>query len=722
MKITDYLDISKTDHDLRSYLLKAKKDNTEELNEVGTTGGSITAVNDFFPIFGVTLGKTTLEQAKELGGEERIDEYTGESYCTIENIHFSNISDRGILNHLYWTKNDRDFPDSWKSKGFYWENSYEAWVETFRRLGYRLIIIKKPEPQNYDGRITLCGFIYANSPDGSLSFHMDFREGEKGHFTSSPNTLYSIFAHYFKSSVDTIDEESDEEECIEKKNNAELHDSNVFYDDNGACYNRNNKVLVRYPSGGYHYSIEVPEFITEINTWGFKGDSASEIVFHENIKVIKDYIFERCNNLKKVTFESTTPGDIQIDKNAFDRFDIEKCVLEVPIEAMAEYKADERFDGFKYITAIEGSSCLKYNDDGTEVVGCKNNEDYIFIPYGVISIKDKAFEGNFNIKEVVLPDSLEYIGSCAFSGCSGISEIDLNENLEEIGYDAFKECGIKKAKVPHNVSAIGASAFSCEMIVATSNKNFKAIEGVLFNYTKEILLIYPSLKNANHYDVPSGTLEIRQFAFEDSDLRSISIPESIKKLGANIFNGCNNLRELDIHIKEPKDLEIDKESFNGFDHLLCTIVVPYGCIDNYISLHIFKGFKSIKEMDCETGQEFFELPDSVICESKPFCGYGGKFKCKVVMTSSGFFLKMLEGSYYYLTKFDNDNKSGNIWIDNQRDNKRKYEVKFSTERYYSSSIGNFTERMTSGELLYQDSKTDNTFIIDLKTGKKKEST
>ena len=60
--------------------------------------------------------------------------------------------------------------------------------------------------------------------------------------------------------------------------------------------------------------------------------------------------------------------------------------------------------------------------------------EHIEIPEGVISIKDKAFEGNDIIKRVKFPDSLLKIGFSAFSGCISITDIELNEGGQPIYY------------------------------------------------------------------------------------------------------------------------------------------------------------------------------------------------------------------------------------------------------------------------------------------------
>ena len=145
------------------------------------------------------------------------------------------------------------------------------------------------------------------------------------------------------------------------------------------------EILVSYPNGDQYDSIVLPHFITHINARAFKDNSVSDITLHDGIIVLQGYLFEGCQALKTITFETTTPDDILIDPNAFKGFDVENCVLRVPFDALMLYKSDDRFKGFKYITAIEGSRCLMYDDRELMVVGCDEEDcSTLQIPEGVM--------------------------------------------------------------------------------------------------------------------------------------------------------------------------------------------------------------------------------------------------------------------------------------------------------------------------------------------------
>lgn len=697
------------------------QDLNDEVEIIDVSKESNSAIDEFFPIFGITLGKTTWEQAEKLGAETKIDEDIGDVYLEIENIRF----DMGITEIFSWKKSDCDFPKIWKSKGFSWDNSYDEWINVFHRLGYKIEIVNKPAQEMHDGHFSLSGCFWAKSQDDSLSFALDFDYGEKGSYTSSPNTLYSISVYY---KGQPVEEEEDEDENIE-----DSHDEVLFYDPNGVSYKPDCNALIEYPSENKYNSIEIPSFIEYIRSRAFKDNKASEIIFHDGILELQDYIFKNCQNLTTITIKTNTPDDIKIDPNAFSGFDVGNCVLRVPVDALSTYMDDERFKDFKYITAIEGSSCLMYDAKGKKVVGCNGDKcRTLVIPEGIDTIDEEAFKGNETIVSVHFPNSLRIIGSCAFADCSRIKKISLNDELEEIEYDAFRGTSLKEIKIPYKVKEIQASAFSCDIKVDTLNRNFCDLDGILFDKNKQNLIIYPSNKSAKVYEVPIGVSMIDYFAFEDSCLQSISLPESVKILGTNIFNGCANLTQLTVKVEDPNRIHFHKDCLNGFNESQCKLFVPKGCIDKYNSHPLFKDFLKIEEIavlnnkkkkkgktsaeiNCVTGQFFKALPEYMRSSSKQFFRYEGENKCYIVMTSKGFYLKVIGGGYYFLSKITFKYETGQVWIHNKNGKLSKYEVSYSTDNKTSTPFGYFTESLD--KLSFKDLASNRSFSIHVSKDK-----
>ena len=518
---------------------------------------------------------------------------------------------------------------------------------------------------------------------------------------------------------------------FECKMNVHYLNEHFYSDINGVLYSVDETSLILYPRRVHDEQIEVSEDVTCIESYAFERNVANEIVIPEGIQELQGNLFSGCQNLRTITILSTLPAVIKIDKETFKGFEVENCVLCVPFEALHEYKGDKRFKDFKYITAIEGSRCLQYDENGTEVIGCEAEDcKNIIIPKGITSIKEKAFEDNEQIESVAFPDSLKAIENCAFSGCSNITGIKLNEGLTSIEWDAFRGTGLSRVFIPYSVEEIGPSAFKCEMEVESINTDYCANDGVLYSFDEDQLVIYPANRKDVEFEVPDSVDNICDFAFEDSSLKSLTLPESIKTLGRSIFGSDSEITKLTINIDDPNELDIDENVFEGFSKDMCRLIVPYGCSDNYFSHDQFKGFLSISELQVESatgtnlqsgyvaGQYFKTLYEDHLAESKAFCLHKGKNYCYVAMTFKGFFLKIIGGGYFFLSDHISDYKSGNIWVQNKKGSLSSYNVSYTTDGVNPRAFGHFTESYVKKTLSYRDLKTGASFTLDLKTGEK----
>lgn len=168
------------------------------INKLGASayGGVGSSVNEFFPIWGVILGSTTWKQAEDAGNKVLVWNNGPDRYMRVSDVAFWDHKGSGKFTSIFWTVHNSDFPDSWKSKGFSWNNSYNTWLSIFRNLGFTIKVKKEPETKYYDNRKTLSADVQALSEDGLLRFDLDFDYGSDGYYTSSPKTLYSIRVYY----------------------------------------------------------------------------------------------------------------------------------------------------------------------------------------------------------------------------------------------------------------------------------------------------------------------------------------------------------------------------------------------------------------------------------------------------------------------------------------------------------------------------------------------
>lgn len=85
----------------------------------------------------------------------------------------------------------------------------------------------------------------------------------------------------------------------------------------------------------------------------------------------------------------------------------------------------------------------------------------IVIPEGVTDVGEVAFYGCTNLREVIFPESLEYIREEAF-GESGVEAVLVPDGMKCIEEKAFYSCErLRKVEVPGEATVIGEDAFGC---------------------------------------------------------------------------------------------------------------------------------------------------------------------------------------------------------------------------------------------------------------------
>jgi len=170
-------------------------------NQAPTTQTSAPAkgnLSDFFPIYGITLGKTTTNDLKRMGYDPK--PYDKESNtCDVETIAFWDMDGDNVYDWIYMTCYDK-MPPLWQEKfGFKWELSYDEWMALFKRLNFTIKIIKSPITDTYEKRNVLSAEFEALSADKLLEFDLNFNYGNhkgEGDKTSSKSSLYGVHVRY----------------------------------------------------------------------------------------------------------------------------------------------------------------------------------------------------------------------------------------------------------------------------------------------------------------------------------------------------------------------------------------------------------------------------------------------------------------------------------------------------------------------------------------------
>ena len=182
-------------------------------------------------------------------------------------------------------------------------------------------------------------------------------------------------------------------------------------------------------------------------------------------------------------------------------------------------------------TAISAFTYVNHGDS-IEITGFNNSVSDVVIPSEIEGLPVTAISvGAFylsTITSIEVPDSVTSIGEMAFLGCTSLKSVKLSTGVAKIDKNAFGSCSALQ-----------------EIQVAKDNPNFSSLNGVLYSKKQDTLVIYPAAKTDAAYIIPSGVTSVAMYAFSENPyLETLTIPNSLIKVGDSAFYNCKNLRAV----------------------------------------------------------------------------------------------------------------------------------------------------------------------------------
>lgn len=265
------------------------------------------------------------------------------------------------------------------------------------------------------------------------------------------------------------------------------------------------------------------------------------------------------------------------------------------------------------------------------------------LPSGTVSIGNSAFYDCKKLVTVNIPNSIKEIAGYAFNGCTLLNSVNFAEgtHLKMLDSSIFAGCtSLIEFKLPKSDTAsslFGSSSAvkkftlakdvllsdrvlvgltSCEeFVVEEGNTSFVAEGGVLYNKNKSTLIRYPQSKADTSFAVPDGVTQIgdssKQSAFYGaSNLTSVSIPASVRTIGARAFYNCKVLTNIDfLAAKDGNnfDLSIGEYAF-GYSGLTSIVIPARVAAVGGLSRGTFRNNTSLTSVTFEKGSKIAVIP------------------------------------------------------------------------------------------------------------------
>ena len=329
-----------------------------------------------------------------------------------------------------------------------------------------------------------------------------------------------------------------------------VSNENKVLSSNGTSLVSNGKVLLICAMAAGD-TLTIPSNIIGFGNDPFPENSTvKNIVLPEEMISISASDLEGCKALKNVYYEGGSENAKLIESSLSS--------LGVTVFAYSEkepYMTGNFWhrdgDGIAIWPECRFSTGLSYSSNGSDecfvkdIGSCKDS--VIIVPpvspdgKKVTGFDDGAFENCTNITEVILPDTIGYIGDSLFIGCKSLKKVTFLGQANYISYRMFYGCSsLEEISIPNGAELIGNEAFyGCTALKTVS------IPDSIYKIGDRAFKECKSLKEIR---ISDGVTKIGEGSFENClALEKISIGKSLESIASGAFDYCEKLMEITVN-------------------------------------------------------------------------------------------------------------------------------------------------------------------------------
>ncbi len=270
---------------------------------------------------------------------------------------------------------------------------------------------------------------------------------------------------------------------------------------------------------------------------------------------------------------------------------------EYKMRAYRTVNGSKVFGAFSVVKSVSLGDCKdNFLIENGYLYDYTGNSENVVIPSGVKVISDGAFFDNKTIKSVVIPEGVTEIGWNAFLACTNLTSVTFPDSVETIVTGAFDDTAwldIQREKNPL-------------VIVNDILLDGKTASG-------DVTIPY-GIKTIGYYAFcPDG------YYIKESNITSVSLPESVERIEMFAFYGCDKLKTITI----PDKVTVLPAGVFGNCRTIESVIIPYMVTD--IERDAFLNCTSLKNIEIPEGMRKIGETAFEGCTNITFYGKKGSY-------------------------------------------------------------------------------------------------
>ena len=355
----------------------------------------------------------------------------------------------------------------------------------------------------------------------------------------------------------------------------------------------NNILTSLTDKGKQQKELQIPNFVTRIGQFALEGSKATTIIIPDSVSRICRNAFESCENLTSIVIPSSVA---EIYKDAFKSCNnLENVTFKgselsllgaFPNNNVKHFYFEDQnlFNelrerlGWDKCRLKDGDFVLDASSKG--LVGLTETgkqKETLSIPNSATIIYKTDFAQNGNLKNVVIPKSVQEIKEQAFDGCSNLKSVTFQ------GSNVNHKFTLGSSAFPKSVEHFyfeGKEFFnklkeSGKLKYAGIDENKCTVTSELFEIDYEnntLTKLTEKGKQSNPLTIPESIKVIGEGAFEGSKASAVYIPTSVEKISAGAFKDCTSLATVNLGQLD-KLTTIGDDAFGGCTSLT-SVTIP----------------------------------------------------------------------------------------------------------------------------------------------------